>query len=82
MYRPGNLDSSTLGALANSLRVELDRLSLQFSQPSDYLALKTLYATPKRVFDGMVVVADGTTWNPGSGAGAYVYRAGGWQFLG
>ena len=82
MYRPGNLESSTLAALANSLQVELDKLALQFSQPSDYLALKTLYAEPKRIFDGMVVVADGTTWNPGSGAGAYVYRASGWHFLG
>ena len=82
MYRPGNLDVSSLGTLANSLRIELDRLSMQFSQPSDYLALKTLYAAPNRVFDGMVVVADGTTWNPGSGAGAYVYRNSGWNFLG
>ena len=82
MYRPGNLDSSTLAALSNSLRVELDKLALQFSQPSDYLALKALYAEPKRLFDGMVVVADGSAWNPGSGAGAYVYRASGWHFLG
>lgn len=82
MYRPGNLDASTIGALANSLRVELDRLAMQFSQPSDYLALTTLYGSPKRVFDGMVVMADGTTWNPGSGAGAYVYRNSGWHFLG
>lgn len=82
MYRPGNLEASSLDGLANSLRVELDKLAMQFSQPSDYLALKTLYAQPKRVFDGMVVMADGTTWNPGSGAGAYVYRASGWRFLG
>lgn len=82
MYRPGNLDASTTASLANSLRIELDRLALQFSQPSDYLSLKTLYAEPKRVFDGMVVMADGTSWNPGSGAGAYVYRNSGWHFLG
>lgn len=82
MYRPGNIDASSMEGLANSLRIELDRLALQFSQPSDYLALKTLYAQPKRVFDGMVVMADGTSWNPGSGAGAYVYRAAGWRFLG
>jgi hypothetical protein len=82
MYRPGNLESGSLDGLANSLRVELDKLAMQFSQPSDYLSLKTLYAQPKRIFNGMVVMADGTTWNPGSGAGAYVYRAGAWRFLG
>lgn len=82
MYRPGNLEASSLDGLANSLRVELDKLAMQFSQPSDYLALKTLYAQPKRVFDGMVVMADGTSWNPGSGAGVYVYRGSAWHFLG
>lgn len=81
-FRPGNLDASSLGALANSLRVELDRLALQASQPGDYLALNTLYAAPKRIFEGMVVLADGTTWNPGSGAGVYVYRGSAWHFLG
>lgn len=81
-FRPGNLDSSSLEALANSLRVELDRIALQASQPSDSLALNMQYAAPKRIFDGMVVLADGAKWNPGSGAGVYVYRAGSWQFLG
>jgi hypothetical protein len=28
------------------------------------------------------VLADGTSWNPGSGGGFYGYRAGAWRFLG
>lgn len=81
MYQPGNLDATSLQALEASMRLELNRLALQFSQPSDYLALKTLYAAPKRVFDGMLVKADGTTWNPGGGAGIYARNAGAWVKL-
>lgn len=30
-----------------------------------------LYAQPNRIFPGLVVYADGTTWNPGGGEGIY-----------
>ena len=36
-----------------------------------------LYAAPARPLAGMVVYADGTTWNPGSGEGIYRYDLGG-----
>jgi hypothetical protein len=78
MYQPQHLDDSSPQALASSLRAELGRLALEFSQPSDYMALNTLYAAPGRIFDGMIVKADGTTWNPGSGAGVYAYVASAW----
>lgn len=78
MYRSGNLDASSLEALAGSLRAELGRLALEFAQPSEYLALKTLHAAPKRIFDGMIVKADGTDWNPGAGGGVYVYAGAAW----
>jgi hypothetical protein len=41
-----------------------------------------VYAVPQRVRDGMIVLADGTTWNPGSGGGFYGYYAGAWHKLG
>lgn len=78
MYRPGNLDPASLDALVQSLRLEFAQLALQFSQPSDYLALNTLYAAPKRIFDGMVIKADGATFNPGSGAGIYARVGAAW----
>ena len=81
MYQPGNIDSSSLQGLANSLRLELEKLVLQLSQPTDYYALNTLYAAPKRIFEGMLVKADGTTWNPGSGAGVYARVGGAWVKL-
>lgn len=81
MYQAGNVSESSLTALAHSMRLELEKIALQFSQPSDYLALNTLYASPKRVFDGMVIKADGTTWNPGGGAGVYVRVGSAWVKL-
>lgn len=82
MYQPGRLDSSSLAALANSIRIELEKIAFATSEESDYVLLKTIYAAPKRIREGMIVKADGTTWNPGSGAGVYCYRAAAWRFLG
>ena len=81
MYKPGILNESSVQTLAESLRNELNRLVLEFSQPSDYLSLKTLYEVPGRIFDGMIIKADGVTWNPGSGAGVYVYVGSAWVKL-
>lgn len=68
--------------LATAVQDELRRLALTLAQPADYAALKTLHAAPKRIFDGMLVLADGTDWDPGSGAGLYARRAGAWVFIG
>lgn len=37
-----------------------------------------LYTAPPGPVAGMVVFADGTTWNPGSGRGLYEYRLNSW----
>lgn len=63
----------------NPLRAELERLALQINQPVDSMALNTLYAAPKRIYEGMIVKADGTTWNPGAGPGEYIYINGAWR---
>jgi hypothetical protein len=47
-----------------------------------FVKFDTLFAAPKKVAEGLTVKADGTTWNPGSGAGVYCYRGGAWRFLG
>ena len=38
---------------------------------ADAIILDQLHAPPERVQDGMVVLADGVNWDPGSGAGYY-----------
>ena len=40
-------------------------------QAKEYDEFVVLHASPVRVRAGMVVHADGTNWNPGSGAGMY-----------
>ena len=61
---------------------ELQDISDAMQSPNEFLLLTPLSVAPKKPRDGVVVMADGTSWNPGSGAGFYGYRAGSWRFLG
>ena len=45
------------------------------------LKLAVLYAAPDRPRNGMIVYADGTSWNPGFGQGPYAYLGGSWTKL-
>ena len=67
-----------LSAVNNELR----KIAEALNQRVPFLYLDTLYAAPSKPRDGILALADGTTWNPGSGAGVYLYRAGAWRFLG
>ena len=42
---------------------------------------KPLAKEPRAPIVGRVAYANGTSWNPGSGAGLYVYKPGGWVFI-
>jgi hypothetical protein len=44
--------------------------------------LQELHEAPNKLKTGMTVLADGTDWNPGSGAGVYTYYGGAWHKLG
>jgi len=39
-------------------------------------------AAPAHPVIGLVVLADGTIWNPGSGTGLYRYTGSAWHFIG
>lgn len=65
-----------------SVTQELELVSRSMGEPKDMLLLEMRYVAPTKPRDGMVVLADGTTWNPGSGGGFYGYRASLWRFLG
>ena len=77
-YQPGAIPADAPAWLVK----ELQTIAQAWSQTQPCLLLDTLYAAPKKPREGMVVKADGTTWNPGSGAGFYGYRASAWRFLG
>ena len=40
------------------------------------------YAVPTKPREGDIRYADGSTWNPGSGAGIYYYNGSIWKLLG
>ena len=61
---------------------EFQSVSQALEQSRAFLLLDTLYAAPRKIREGLIVKADGTAWNPGSGAGVYCFRAGAWRFLG
>lgn len=42
---------------------------------------KPLYVAPAKPRIGLVVYADGTSWNPGAGEGLYVFESTGWVGL-
>lgn len=46
------------------------------------LDLRERFVEPEKRRTGMVVYADGTTWDPGSGAGIYTWDGAAWVFLG
>ena len=49
---------------------------------ADALRLLEITAEPNPKRNGMIVYADGTNWNPGSGRGVYVYKGSSWVLLG
>lgn len=56
---------------AARIRRELDAIkrAWEADKPSERLTI--LHAAPERLEAGMVIYADGTDYNPGSGAGVY-----------
>jgi len=48
-----------------------------------WIYLEELTAAPPtaEIYKGMVVLADGTTWNPGAGQGVYAYYNSQWNKL-
>jgi hypothetical protein len=65
-----------------AIEQELQSIAQAMQSPNAALFLTPLAVAPLKPRDGMVVMANGTTFNPGSGAGFYGYRAGAWRFLG
>ena len=58
-----------------AITADLQILKRALESYSSYLLLETLHEAPLHPEDGMVVKADGTNWDPGSGAGYYTWEA-------
>lgn len=58
------------------------RLAELLASAEDERILLELHREPPKPREGMIVFADGTDWDPGSGKGFYGYHGGSWNFLG
>lgn len=81
MYQPRNVPPEASN-IPQFLDQELRNISEAMVAPVFVFALATSHKEPVKLADGYIVLADGTDWDPGSGAGVYCYRAGAWRFLG
>lgn len=64
------------------LEQELERIASAFAYlETPVIRLTPANVAPTRTFEGDVRHADGTNWNPGSGAGLYEYISGAWSKL-
>lgn len=79
MYSPRFVPSE---GLQQFLEVEHRAIAEAMNSPVPWLQLEVRYVAPEKPRDGMVVLADGATWNPGSGAGMYLRLGGAWVKLG
>lgn len=69
-------------ALAIWVEDEFDRFQTEILENMQAVDLRPSYNASLRPREGMIVYADGTKWNPGNGAGLYLYNAAGvWVFL-
>lgn len=60
---------------------QFDDLTRAIGQ-TDLLYLKARNVAPAKPREGMIVLADGTNWNPGAGQGVYCYYGAAWNKLG
>lgn len=74
-YTPGNV-------VDTQVQQELYKIAQAMETADPFITLETLYTYPPKYREGTVFKADGTTLDPGSGAGVYCYRGGVWTFLG
>lgn len=81
-YTPRRLLNNTPEGLQRYLYEEMGYIASAMDRLRSNLTFDTLAVAPTRPVAGLVVRADGTNWDPGSGAGLYEYDGTNWNFLG
>jgi hypothetical protein len=63
---------------------QLTTIETAFNQGLDGIQLITLHVEPEKKRDGLIVLADGTDWDPGADGnpGIFAYYGGTWNKLG
>ncbi len=68
--KPAPMDAAALPGYVSD---ELQSVARSQSDPVDFKQFNVLHVAPTKPRAGLVVCADGTNWNPGAGAGLYLY---------
>lgn len=69
--------------MAAWMRDALAQISADLREPNpEFITLQERHAAPDRLYTGLTVLADGSDWDPGSGAGVYTYYGAAWHKLG
>ena len=77
------IDDFSLRDLATWAYRQFQGLAAEIQAPqAEIYNLAELNMAPTKPRTGMIALADGTNWNPGSGAGVYAYYGGAWNKLG
>lgn len=79
---PVEFDRDPSGNLIEFLLRQLDILEDALNNGQTEIKLVKRNSEPDRPREGMIVLADGTNWDPGSGQGVYAYYNSAWNKLG
>jgi hypothetical protein len=80
-YTPSNMPTiQSIDDLRGYIERELETIAKSLNETTA-LELRPVFVEPARKREGMIVFADGVSWNPGGGKGAYQYSAGAWVKL-
>lgn len=80
-YVPTPFQAKTVEELALYVQQELQRVNQAFILVLP-ATLQELHEEPQRPRTGLIALADGTDWNPGTGQGVYCYYNSTWNKLG
>jgi hypothetical protein len=72
---------ATLKDVAEALDYMQDELNKISAAINDNVnvQLEILHVAPTKIQNGMIRYADGSSWNPGSGEGIYIYERNAWR---
>lgn len=79
-YEPSNPPSNAV-ELPTWVMRELTQIARLLNDGAQIVIVQKSYAAPAKPREGMLVNADGASWNPGGGAGMYQRLGGAWVKL-
>lgn len=79
MYKRSHITGRTLEDVIRAVNSEFQKIEqLLIELETEVTQYQVKHAEPTKPKEGMMATADGTDWNPGSGAGPYFYNGNEW----